>query len=94
MQDIFTMMQSRRKHIANKKWHKIKINLLSVEITFHNYSSLIQGIGAMKTTMATTEILLTEWESASGTDAYRLFHKKSRQTVAKMTAVFYEGMLY
>ena len=90
MQDIFTMMQSRRKHIANKKWRKI---LLSVEITFHNYSSLIQGIGAVKTTMATTEILLTEWESASGTDAYRLFHKKSRQTVAKMTAVFYEGML-
>ena len=48
----------------------------------------------MKTTMATAEILLTEWEGASGTDAYRLFHKKSRQTVAKMTAVFYEGMLY
>lgn len=87
------MMQSRRKHIANKKWHKMKI-LLSVEITFHNYSSLIQGIGAMKTTMATTEILLTEWESASGTDAYILFHKKLRQTVAKMTTVFYEGMLY
>ena len=48
----------------------------------------------MKTTMATAEILLTEWEGASGTDAYRLFHKKSCQAVAKMTAVFYEGMLY
>lgn len=48
----------------------------------------------MKTTMVTAEILLTEWKGASGTDAYRLFHKKSRQTVAKMTAVFYEGMLY
>ena len=48
----------------------------------------------MKTTMATAEILLTEWEGASGTNAYRLLHKKSRQTVAKMTAVFYEGMLY
>jgi len=68
--------------------------LLPLNITFHNYSSLIQGIGAMKTTMVTAEILLTEWKGASGTDAYRLFHKKSRQTVAKMTAVFYEGMLY
>ena len=67
---------------------------MSLNIVFHNYSSLIKGIGAMKTTMATAEILLTEWEGASGTDAYRLLHKKSRQTVAKMTAVFYEGMLY
>lgn len=30
----------------------------------------------MKTTMVTAEILLTEWKGASGTDAYRLFHKK------------------
>lgn len=36
----------------------------------------------MKTTMVTAEILLTEWKGASGTDAYRLFHKKSRQSVA------------